>query len=146
MIVQVPDVEAMETLGARLALSCQLGSVIFLSGELGAGKTTLTRGFMRGLGYLGPVKSPTYTLVEHYELRARTIYHFDFYRVHDPEEIEFIGFRDYFGGKAVCLVEWPERAISRLPRPDIRAIIAYSNPGRRVRLVPATPAGAQIIT
>jgi tRNA threonylcarbamoyladenosine biosynthesis protein TsaE len=145
MIVEVLDASAMEALGACLAGAHTPGFTIFLSGELGVGKTTLTRGFLRALGYLGSVKSPTYTLVEPYELGLIRVYHFDFYRLYDPEELEFIGIRDYFAGKAICLVEWPERAAEHLPRPDLRVIIAYSDPGRRVKLAAATPAGARVI-
>lgn len=135
----------METLGARMARDCRPGFSVFLSGELGAGKTTLTRGFLRALGYFGSVKSPTYTLVEPYELDSAIVYHFDLYRLSDPEELEFVGIRDYFGNKALCIVEWSERAANRLPVPDLRTVISYSEPGRRVKLIAATPAGARVI-
>ncbi len=150
MIVEVPDASAMEALGARLAVDCEPGLSFFLRGALGAGKTTLTRGFLRALGHHGAVKSPTYTLVEPYELTAVNVYHFDLYRLSDPEELEFMGFRDYFRRDAICLVEWPERALDRLPRPDVDVAIATIVEGqahaRRVTLHASTPAGVVALT
>lgn len=150
MIVEVPDTSTMEALGARLTVDCEPGLSFFLRGALGAGKTTLTRGFLRALGHQGPVRSPTYTLVEPYEMTAVNVYHFDLYRLSDPEELEFMGVRDYFRGDAICLVEWPERALDRLPRPDVDVAIATiaDGPahGRRVTLHALTPAGVFALT
>jgi tRNA threonylcarbamoyladenosine biosynthesis protein TsaE len=144
VILKVPDAAAMEALGARLADAHEPGLAIFIRGELGAGKTTLTRGFLRALGHSGAVKSPTYTLVEPYESGAVSVYHFDFYRLSEPEELEFMGIRDYFGDDGICLVEWPERAAGRLPRPDVEIDIAYSDSGRRVTVTAITPAGTRV--
>lgn len=145
MIIEAPDVAAMEAVGARLACGHEPGFAIYLRGELGSGKTTLVRGFLRALGHAGAVKSPTYTLVEPYELGAVSAHHVDFYRLSDPEELEFMGIRDYFGGDAVCLVEWPERALGRLPLPDLEVTIAYSDSGRRLSLTAFTPAGERAV-
>lgn len=136
----------MLALGARLAAACaDSGAVIFLHGELGAGKTTLVRGFLRGLGHHGKVKSPTYTLVEPYELGQRRIYHFDLYRLADPHELDYIGIRDFLEQDAILLVEWPERGTNYLPAPDIHLHIGHLETRRRVRFEAGTPLGKEII-
>ncbi len=111
--------EATEQLGAELFKSVPSKCLIFLQGDLGAGKTTMVRGFLRAAGYSGTVKSPTYTLVEEYVIGGRKIFHFDLYRVVDPEELEWIGIRDYFDQDSVCFIEWPDKGKGFLPNPDI---------------------------
>ena len=141
----VPDGEAMEAFGARLAACTTGGEAIYLHGDLGAGKTTLVRGFMHALGHEGAVKSPTYTLVEPYELATRRAYHFDLYRLGEPEELEYMGIRDYLDGEAVVLVEWPQRGEGVLPCADLDITIDYSNDGRNISLTAATERGESLL-
>jgi len=143
--LDVIDAPAMEELGRRLASVCPPGSKLFLQGELGTGKTTLSRGFLYGLGYQGIVKSPTYTLVEPYQIDDLEVFHFDLYRLNNPEELESIGIRDYFSGAGICLVEWPEKAAAFLGAPDVHILIQYQDEHRNVRLDAKTPTGKEII-
>lgn len=114
---------------------------VYLSGDLGAGKTTLARGLLRGLGYRGKVKSPTFTLVEVYEISRLYLYHFDFYRFNDPRELGEAGFREYFNSDSVCLVEWPEKAAAGLPAADVKILMQIEGSGRRVEIFAETEAG-----
>ncbi len=162
--------DAMVAFGGRIGSVMSRGATVFLSGDLGAGKTTLCRGVLQLLGHNGPVKSPTYTLVEPYVLSDQTVYHFDLYRLADPEELEYIGIRDYFetqgfetgsfgmtrfaldgSGKdrcqarPLCLVEWPERGQGYLPEPDISIRISIHGEGRLVVCEAGTEYGLEII-
>ena len=110
-------------------------------GDLGAGKTTFARGFLRGLGYLGKVKSPTYALVEEYEIAARAIYHFDLYRLTDPEELDYLGMDDYFRADAINLIEWPQRAEGRMPAADIVINLQYQQRSRLAFCEPTSKIG-----
>lgn len=131
-------------LGAELAGGLEAGMVIYLAGELGAGKTTLARGVLRALGYGGKVKSPTFTLVELYKVSSLYLYHFDFYRFDDPRELADAGFRDYFNPDSVCLVEWPEKAAG-LPPADVLISMRLEATGRRVEIFADTEAGRRCI-
>ena len=128
------DEAATEQLGAELARMLRPGQVIFLQGELGAGKTTLVRGVLRALGHTGKVKSPTYTLIEPYSSPIGTIYHLDLYRLGDPEELDYIGVRDLLDTSAVLLVEWPERSGDYLPAPSVEIHLKHQAPGRICRI------------
>lgn len=130
--IQLETEESLVALASDFARHSNRDLVIFLKGDLGAGKTTFARGFLRGCGIDGIVKSPTYTLVEPYELGDGVMcYHFDLYRLAHGEELEFTGARDYFDGKSTCLVEWPEKADGFLPIPDIICQLEYQESGRK---------------
>ena len=137
----MPDPPATEALGGALAAGAGPGRVLHLRGDLGAGKTTLARGLLRGLGHAGRVKSPTYTLVEPYELSSLHFYHFDFYRLKNQEEWEQAGFREYFDAQAMCVVEWPELAGSVLSPPDLEIHLHLEPKGRRAELSAHTEPG-----
>ncbi len=172
----------MTGLGAKLAKVTIPGTIIYLDGDLGAGKTTLVRGFLRSLGYSGAVKSPTFTVVEPYYLdndnflnynelegvlkpdgndrfvtdskvflslkehHKQSVYHFDLYRLEDPEELEYIGIRDYLDGQAIALIEWPEKGCGVLPSADLTIKITHQDQGRKVELLPESENGAVIVS
>ena len=145
-LAELPDEATTLAFGAQLAQTLQAGLVIYLHGDLGAGKTTLTRGLLRGLGFSGKVKSPTYTLVEPYTISSLYLYHFDLYRFADPYEWEEAGFRDYFNRDSVCLIEWPEKAAGLLPAPDLLIRLAPSGTGRSVEIAAQSEAGTLCLT
>ena len=169
--LQIKDEQAMTDFGACLAKWVNPGANIYLDGDLGAGKTTLVRGFLRALGHQGAVKSPTFTIVEPYSLdnkifcdynslettikpdtkdellaesKTQTIrvYHFDLYRLEDPEELEYMGIRDYLDGQSSTLIEWPEKGYGVLPEADLTIKINYQKQGRTIELLPHSDLGA----
>ena len=139
------DEAATEAFGAALAQASGCRGLVTLSGDLGSGKTTLSRGLIRAAGHRGAVKSPTFTLVEPYEFAdGRRILHFDLYRLEDPEELEFLGIRDYLDGAALCLVEWPERGVPLLPPADLALRLEHLKRGRRIRWTAGTGRGSEM--
>lgn len=143
------DEDATISIGTALAdvvkNTTKQGVVVYLAGDLGAGKTTLTRGFVRGMGHIGNVKSPTYTLVEPYELDYWHVYHFDLYRLSDPEELEYMGIRDYFEANCCCFIEWPEKGAGLIAPADIMINIAYIGEQRNISLQASTEKGALVL-
>ncbi len=176
----ISDEIGMTELGAQLAARVKPGCIIYLNGDLGAGKTTLVRGFLRACGYQGAVKSPTFTVVEPYSLdynklydynklhkgfkiddpidhvsisnsdiikqNTQKIYHFDLYRLEDPEELEYLGIRDYLDGQAIALIEWPEKGQGVLPKADLLIKITHQRQGRGVKLQPQSKFGVAIVS
>jgi tRNA threonylcarbamoyladenosine biosynthesis protein TsaE len=143
---EIPDSLEMENFGKEFyqAVGSE-GLILFLSGELGAGKTTFVRGFLRAMHYDGIVKSPTYTLVEPYELGDEKVYHFDFYRLTSAEELEDMGIRDYFHMHAICLIEWPEKALEQLPTSDLTIRIEINANSRHVTIDANTDRGKDVL-
>lgn len=143
MSIFLEDEKATIAFGQTLAKYCPAGLNIYLYGDLGAGKTTLVRGLIQSFIADTKVKSPTYTLVEDYDVsdsknnpnQLKHIYHFDLYRLGDPEELEYMGGRDYFSDDAVCLIEWPQRGKGWLAEPDLEITLKYQEDGRVVELV-----------
>ncbi|MCL2524300.1 MAG: tRNA (adenosine(37)-N6)-threonylcarbamoyltransferase complex ATPase subunit type 1 TsaE [Betaproteobacteria bacterium] len=144
-LYRLPDEAATRRLGELLAPRLAAGLVVYLEGDLGAGKTTLARALIRALGHAGPVKSPTYSLVEVYVVSSLYLYHFDFYRFESPEEFFDAGFGEYFNAGALCLVEWPERAAGCVPKPDIRLCLRHEGAGRVLETIADSPEGARCL-
>jgi len=142
--LQLASADDTLALGRALAPLLRPGMVIHLRGDLGAGKTTLARGILRGLGYQGRVKSPTFTLLEPYKFSKLYLYHFDFYRFLDPQELEETGFREYFNAESVCLVEWPEKAPD-LPVADLEIEMRVADQGRAIAITAHTEVGRRCL-
>ena len=139
----LPDESATLELGSRLAARGSEHAIVFLQGDLGAGKTTLVRGWLRGLGYQGRVKSPTYTLVEPYEIEDRAVFHFDLYRLADPEELEYLGVDELDRPNTIVLIEWPQRGAGVLPKATLTLQLAHHAQGRELTAIPHTSEAEQ---
>jgi tRNA threonylcarbamoyladenosine biosynthesis protein TsaE len=145
VIKTIASESEMEKLGGALSAASVPGCVIGLQGDLGAGKTTLSRGFMHALGHEGAVKSPTFTLVEPYDLSGQPVFHFDLYRIADPEELAYVGLDEYFYAESICLVEWPEKGVGVLPVLDVVCDIQVDGLRRQVCLESHSALGEKII-
>lgn len=143
--VSLPDLEATDALARKVAMSLTKGLIIYLNGELGSGKTTFVRSLLKSLGYTGSTKSPTYSLVETYNLQGFTIHHFDLYRLSDPEELEFVGIRDYVNGQAICIFEWPERARNHVPESDLTILFEDTLGARSATVEAHSPGGSKVL-
>ncbi|WP_045857404.1 tRNA (adenosine(37)-N6)-threonylcarbamoyltransferase complex ATPase subunit type 1 TsaE [Teredinibacter purpureus] len=139
------DEAATVAVGRLFGAHLRGGAIINLDGVLGAGKTTFCRGILNAFGYSGAVKSPTYTLVEPYEFEDASVFHFDLYRLGDPEELEYMGIRDYFQTHAICLIEWPTRGEGFLPAPDLTATFTPQGEGRALSVCAHTARGIKIV-
>ena len=135
----------MRAFGARLMSCCKQGGIVALKGNLGTGKTTLVRGALESLGVSSGVRSPTYTLVEIYPFKALSIAHFDLYRLADPEELEYLGFRDYLNDETLCFIEWPEKAGGFLGDVDLEICLDYHPDGRRLRVLGCSNRGKAVV-
>lgn len=144
--IDLPDEISSERLAARLASCLHPGLVLAFCGEIGTGKTTFIRAMLRALGVQGPIKSPTFSLVESYPWQSLQIHHFDLYRIHNEEELEYIGFRDYFGAGDICCIEWPERAKASLSAVDLGFSLSVKGSGRFMSIEAIGTAGETILT
>jgi len=141
-----PAEQDLDHFAKKFAADLPAPLVIWLEGDLGAGKTTFARGLIHALGYSGRVKSPTYGLLEHYQLDKLQVLHMDLYRISDPAEIEFLGVDDLLDGRTILLIEWPDKGGEWLPRPDFIFGFGYAEPGRRLRVTACTPRAISIVS
>lgn len=147
MDIFLADEAATTELGAQIAQLCPSQQfTIHLEGDLGAGKTTLSRGLLKSLGYQGNVKSPTYTLVERYDVSTRTVFHFDLYRLADPEELDYLGLDDYFDHHSLCLIEWAINGGQFLPKPDLVINLEYQHHARHAKITAKSALGEAVIS
>ncbi|MDE2131249.1 MAG: tRNA (adenosine(37)-N6)-threonylcarbamoyltransferase complex ATPase subunit type 1 TsaE [Betaproteobacteria bacterium] len=140
-----PDEPALEAWGRRFAPALKPGMLVTLQGDLGAGKTTLVRAVLKALGVTGRIKSPTYPLLETYNVSSLYLYHFDFYRIKGPFELEDAGFRECFAGPGLCFVEWPERAAGWLPAPDVTLTLRVEDAGRTLLAASGSDLGKECL-
>ena len=144
-LINLPNEAAMLDFAGQFHQALPLGCLVYLRGTLGVGKTTFVRGCLRAAGYQGKVKSPTFTLVEEYNLQGRAVYHFDLYRLADPEELEWMGLRDYLRPDALCFIEWPERGEGLLPNADVEIDLCIKGLSRNLSILPISSKGCKIL-
>jgi len=142
--IEIEDEAAMLRFGAQLADATDGRGAVLISGDLGAGKTTLCRGLLHHMGHEGSVKSPTFTLVEPYEINGVCVYHFDLYRLSHPDELDYVGIDEYFSDDTLCLVEWPEKADGSLPSHDLELAIDVAGEKRNIRIKANSQHGTRI--
>ena len=143
--IELKDEQSTQHLGELIAKYLQAPLICYLQGDLGVGKTRIVRAIIQSLGYSGNVKSPTYTLVEPYQLETVTVYHFDLYRLSDPEELDYLGIRDYFDEQSICFIEWPDKGKGWLADADISIFLEYLGEGRRCQITAQTKAGTILL-
>ena len=147
LILKIDSEHALVDFAEKLIVHVKSGDLIFLNGDLGAGKTTLTRACLRALGYQGVVKSPTYAMVESYLFADRLLHHFDLYRVRSEEELYAMGIEDYFSNDAICMIEWPANGVNVLPKPDLIVTLnILSTTTREIQIDFGSERGKQILT
>lgn len=146
IVIELPTERASEDVAATLATKLMSPLVLAFSGDIGAGKTTFIRAMLRAMGVTGAIKSPTFSLVESYQINHLHIHHFDLYRVHDESELDFIGFRDYFTPDAICCIEWPERVASCMNQVDIAFALSLKGAGREMHARAFSSAGTSMLS
>lgn len=145
VILDLPDEKASEHFATRLALGLIPPLILTFSGDLGAGKTTIVRAMLKSLGVQSAIKSPTFSLVESYYCEHIPIHHFDLYRIHHEDELEYLGFRDYFTNESICCIEWAQNAGRALPKVDIRFNLSIKGAGREMQMSAYSDAGKKIL-
>ncbi|WP_143870334.1 tRNA (adenosine(37)-N6)-threonylcarbamoyltransferase complex ATPase subunit type 1 TsaE [Catenovulum sediminis] len=143
--IELTDAEKTVQFGRKLSTAVEAPLVIYLEGDLGAGKTTFSRGLIQGLGFSGNVKSPTYTLVEPYELHNLNVYHFDLYRLADPQELDFIGIEEYFSENNIVIIEWPEKGAGWLAQADLMVNMYHKAEQRSLKIEAKTALGTRVV-
>lgn len=143
--LDLPDEKASEHFATRLALCLTPPLIITFNGDLGAGKTTIVRAMLKSLGEQSAIKSPTFSLVESYLCQHIPVHHFDLYRIHHEDELEYLGFRDYFTNESICCIEWAENAGRALPHVDIRFNLSIKGAGREMQMSAYSDAGKNIL-
>lgn len=146
LLIQLPTEEETVKVAMEMARCIQTPLLMTFRGEIGAGKTTFIRAMLRAIGVKSAIKSPTFSLVESYLVRDLHIHHFDLYRIHDEEELDYIGFRDYFGTNALCCIEWPEHGASYLTRVDIEFSLKTLDKGRKLEIIASSAIGRDVIS
>lgn len=145
VLLDLVNEEASERFAAQLALCLLPPLIVSFSGEIGTGKTTIIRAMLKNMGIQSAIKSPTFSLVESYFCNNLSMHHFDLYRIHHEDELEYLGFRDYFTGDSICCIEWAEHAGNALPQVDIRFKLSIKGAGREMQITASSVAGKRVL-